>query len=116
MPNVNAPAFLAFSRTRLMSVPSPDCETPTTSAFLRFNFAWYNVWTDGAANETGIRDVISRRYRPNSAALSEEPRATSTINRMSRVARNRLNGRDLGDFFPQRSSECLRLLLDFLKH
>ena len=33
MPTVYAPDRRALSSTRLMSSPSPDCETPTTSAW-----------------------------------------------------------------------------------
>ena len=35
---VNAPDFFALSRTVLMSAPSPDCETPMTSARLQIQF------------------------------------------------------------------------------
>jgi len=36
---------------------------------------------DGAARVTGIPVASSSRYRPNCAALSDVPRATSMINR-----------------------------------
>ena len=36
MPTVYAPECRALSSTRLMSSPSPDCDTPTTSAWSSF--------------------------------------------------------------------------------
>jgi hypothetical protein len=48
---------------------------------------------DGAASETGIRVVISIRYRPNSAALSDVPRAAITISRGGRALKRRCNAR-----------------------
>src|SRR5437762_7852899 len=46
---------------------------------------------DGAASDTGIPVVISSRYRPNCAALSEVPRAASTMSLGRRVAMALLN-------------------------
>ena len=39
IPIVNAPEARALSRTRLMSSPSPDCDTPMTNACFRLSFA-----------------------------------------------------------------------------
>jgi hypothetical protein len=78
IPRVIAPRLRASASTALVSVDSPDCEIPTTSTSRKSTGLAYSVSTDGAASETGIWVVISIRYRPNCAALSEVPRATRT--------------------------------------
>ena len=100
MPTVVAPRSRASASTALVSVDSPDCEMPTTRTSRRSSGLSYSVRIDGAARETGMRVVISMRYRPNCAALSEVPRATMIISlgrcaskwwRSSKIARKPLS-------------------------
>ena len=95
IPTVVAPRLRASSRTALVSVDSPDCEIPTTSTSRRSSGLSYNVRIEGAASDTGILVVISIRYRPNCAALSEVPRATMTISRGRCASRWRRNSQTL---------------------
>ena len=71
---------------------------------------------DGAASETGIPVVISSKYRPNCAALSEVPRAASTISRGRRFWHQLLEALEAFQLAAQRLLERVRLLPDLFQH
>src|SRR5919108_3483523 len=74
---VTAPARRPSATTAATSGDAPDCEMPITAPRTKLGGASYRVTRDGAASAVTIPAMLSSRYLPYVAALSEEPRATS---------------------------------------
>src|ERR1051326_8359106 len=79
MPSTTAPPALAAWQVLMISGVAPDWLSATIRYPCQSTVAWYRVYRLGAASPAGRPARSSARYRPNTAALSEEPRARNTI-------------------------------------
>ena len=111
-----APSGARPSRTMLVSVDSPDCEIADHECVAEVECGVIEGGIEGAASETGMPVVISSRYRPKSAALSDVPRATSTMRRGPILFQRALESLHAASRQAPCASERFRLLPDFFQH